>query len=174
MWAEREEGSDAELLEERVSLGVASAHEDDHLVVQLERAGLKLDSAGAWRDRARVRTLFRLKRRQKRATYLCQRGSRNLREGGVFRESVCVSVSSRGYEGARTNVDNVAFAVDHDVAVVAVLYLEYIARYGVRCHRLDEVLPCFLIRVGVLSAIFRDEEALEVVDLRAAHFVSRS
>src|ERR1700761_1476994 len=89
---------------------------------------------------------------------------------GVFRECVC----GRGYEGARTNVDNVAFAVDHDVAIVAVLDLEYIARYGIRCHRLDEVLPCLLIRVGVLPAIFRDEEALEVVDLRAAHFVSRS
>ena len=89
---------------------------------------------------------------------------------GVFRECV----RGRGYEGVRTNVDNVAFAVDHDVAIVAVLDLEYIARYGVRCHRLDEVLPCLLIRVGVLSAIFRDEEALEVVDLRAAHFVSRS
>ena len=44
--AEREEGGDAELLEERVALGIASAHQDDHLVVQLERAGLKLHSTG--------------------------------------------------------------------------------------------------------------------------------
>ena len=44
--AKREEGGDAELLEERVALGVAPAHQDDHLVVQLERAGLELHSAG--------------------------------------------------------------------------------------------------------------------------------
>ena len=36
--------------------------------------------------------------------------------------------------GVRTNVDYVAFAVDHDIAIVAVLDLEYVARYGVRCH----------------------------------------
>ena len=45
--AEREEGGDAELLEERVALGAASAHQDDHFVVELERAGLELDAAGA-------------------------------------------------------------------------------------------------------------------------------
>jgi len=44
--AKREEGGDAELLEERVALGAAPAHEDDHLVVQLERAGLELYAAG--------------------------------------------------------------------------------------------------------------------------------
>ena len=67
---------------------------------------------------------------------------------------------------------DVTFPVDHDIAIVTVLDLKYIARYGVRCHRLDKVHPCLLIRDGVLSAIFRDEEALEVVNLRAAHFVS--
>lgn len=44
--AQREEGGDAELLEERVALGGAPAHQDDHLVVQLERAGFELHSAG--------------------------------------------------------------------------------------------------------------------------------
>lgn len=73
---------------------------------------------------------------------------------------------------ALTDVDYVSLPVDHDIAIMTVLDLEYIARYGIRCHRLDEVHPCLLIRDGVLSAIFRNEEALEVVDLRAAHFVS--
>jgi len=33
VWTRREEGGDTELLEERVTLRVASAHQDDHLVV---------------------------------------------------------------------------------------------------------------------------------------------
>ena len=33
VWTQREEGGDTELLEERVTLRVASAHQDDHLVV---------------------------------------------------------------------------------------------------------------------------------------------
>ena len=45
--AERKEGGDAKLLEERVALGTASAHQDNHLVVELERARLELDAAGA-------------------------------------------------------------------------------------------------------------------------------
>jgi len=98
MWAERKEGCDAELLEERVSLGVAPAHQDDHLVVELERTRFELDSA-----RPYVK------------------------------------------EETEINVNDVAFPIDHDVTVVAVLDLEYVARYGVRCHRLDEVPPCLLI-----------------------------
>lgn len=46
MWAQREEGGHAELLEERVALRVSSAHQHDHLVIQLERARLELDAAG--------------------------------------------------------------------------------------------------------------------------------
>ena len=46
MRAQREEGSDTELLEERVALGVSSAHQHDHFVIQLERARLELDAAG--------------------------------------------------------------------------------------------------------------------------------
>ena len=61
-------------------------------------------------------------------TYLCQRGSRNLRGG-------CLEWGVHGSRvGAHTNVDNVAFAVDHDITIVAVLDLKYIARYGVPCH----------------------------------------
>jgi len=66
-----------------------------------------------------------------------------------------------------------ALPVDHDIAVMTVLNLEYVACHGIRCHRLDEVEPCFLISDGVFSAVFCNEEALEVVNLRAAHFVSR-
>lgn len=36
VWAQSEERGDAELLEEGVALRVAPAHQDDHLVVQLE------------------------------------------------------------------------------------------------------------------------------------------
>jgi hypothetical protein len=44
--AQREEGGHAELLEERVALRISSAHQHDHFVIQLERAGLELDAAG--------------------------------------------------------------------------------------------------------------------------------
>jgi hypothetical protein len=43
--AQGEEGGDAELLEERVALRGPAAHQHDHFVVQLERAGLELDAA---------------------------------------------------------------------------------------------------------------------------------
>jgi hypothetical protein len=46
MWTQREECGDAELLEERVALRVSAAHQHDHFVVQLERAGLELDTTG--------------------------------------------------------------------------------------------------------------------------------
>lgn len=46
VWAESEESGDAELLEESVTLRVAPAHQDDHFVIQLERARLELDTAG--------------------------------------------------------------------------------------------------------------------------------
>jgi len=46
MRAQREKGSDAELLEERVALRVSSAHQHDHFVIQLERARLEFDAAG--------------------------------------------------------------------------------------------------------------------------------
>jgi len=46
VWAQSEECGNAELLKERVALRGASAHQHDHFVIQLERAGLKPDAAG--------------------------------------------------------------------------------------------------------------------------------
>lgn len=40
-----------------------------------------------------------------------------------------------------TNVDEVALAVQHDVAVVSVFYLQQEEQQAVRCHTADEVVP---------------------------------
>lgn len=41
-----------------------------------------------------------------------------------------------------TNVDEVALAVQHDVAVVSVFYLQQEEQQAVSCHTADEVVPC--------------------------------
>lgn len=48
VWAQSQESGDAELLEEGIALRVASAHQHDHFVIQLERAWLELDAAGTY------------------------------------------------------------------------------------------------------------------------------
>lgn len=41
-----------------------------------------------------------------------------------------------------TNVNEVALAVQHDVAIVSVLYLQQEEQQAVSCHAADEVVPC--------------------------------
>ena len=43
-----------------------------------------------------------------------------------------------------TNVYDVAISVQHDVAIVPILYLEKEPYHTVRSHRLDKVSPCIL------------------------------
>jgi len=47
-----------------------------------------------------------------------------------------------------TDVDEVALAVQHDVAVVPVLYLQQEEQQAVSCHTADEVVPCLKTSVG--------------------------
>ena len=76
-------------------------------------------------------------------------------------------------EETKVDVDDVSFAVDHDVPVVSVLDLEDVASDGVGGHGLDEVEASTLEGNCVLPAIFGDEEVEQVVDFSATHFVSR-
>ena len=59
---------------------------------------------------------------------------------------------------AEVNVDDMTFAVDHDVSVVSVLDLEDVASDGVGGHGLDEVEASTLEGDRVLPAVLGDEE----------------
>lgn len=52
-----------------------------------------------------------------------------------------------------TNVDEVALAVQHDVAIVSVFYLQQEEQQAVSCHAADEVVPCLRRQVweGILD-----------------------
>ncbi len=56
--------------------------------------------------------------------------------GRVREVKKCKGVHGGGH--TEVDVDNVAVAVDHDVAVVAVLDLQQVREDGVRCHALRE------------------------------------
>lgn len=71
-------------------------------------------------------------------------------------------------------MDDPALAVDHDVAIVAVLDLDEVAQQRVGGHRLDEVDARLLEFDGLDAAVLEEEEAFEVVDLGAAHLVAGS
>lgn len=45
------------------------------------------------------------------------------------------------HEGMLTDVDEVPLAVEHDVAIVSVFYLQQEEQQAVRCHTADEVVP---------------------------------
>lgn len=53
---------------------------------------------------------------------------------------------------------NMAFTVNHDIAVVTIFDLEDIASNRVCSHGLNEIQPCFLEGNCVGSSILRDEE----------------
>ena len=61
-------------------------------------------------------------------------------------------------EETKVDVDDVSFAVDHDVPVVSVLDLEDVAGDGVGGHGLDEVEASTLEGDRVLPAVLGDEE----------------
>jgi len=71
-------------------------------------------------------------------------------------------------------MNNVTLAINHNVPVVAILDLQDVTRDGIRCHTLDEVEASFLERDRIDAAVLVQEVAEKVVDLRSAHFVSRS
>lgn len=73
----------------------------------------------------------------------------------------------------RTNVDDMTFAVDHDITVVPILDLQDIACNRIRRHRLNEVQARSLELESILSTIPSHEEVQKVVDLGTSHFVTR-
>jgi hypothetical protein len=75
--AQREEGGDAELLEERVALRGSAAHQHDHFMVQLEGAGLELDAARTCKLFCQLHAACDDRQNGER-TYLCRTRSRNL------------------------------------------------------------------------------------------------
>lgn len=66
-----------------------------------------------------------------------------------------------------------ASTVDHDVAVVAILYLYDVAEERVGGHRLDEVGAGALEVDAFGTAVLGDEEALQVVYLGSPHLIAR-
>ena len=58
----------------------------------------------------------------------------------------------------RTDMDNVAVPVDHDIAVVTVLDLQDIAGNRVSCHRLYEVQSGLLELHRIFSSVLRHKE----------------
>ena len=64
-------------------------------------------------------------------------------------------------------------AVYHDVAVVSVFDLQYIAGDRIRSHRLDKVETRFLKCDCILPSVFCDEEVKEIIDFRSSHFIPR-
>ena len=55
--------------------------------------------------------------------------------------------------GRRTDVNDVTLLINHDIAIVAVLDLKNITRYGICSHRLNEIQTGFLICDRVFSSI---------------------
>lgn len=70
-------------------------------------------------------------------------------------------------------MNDVTLPVNHDVAVVSILDLQNVARYGIRGHRLDEIEASTLELDCVFTTILGDEEVKEVVDLCPSHLISR-
>ena len=80
----------------------------------------------------------------------------------------------RGKTFARlTDMHNVARPINHDIAIVPILDLQYVAQYRVGCHRLDESGSGRLEGRSVHFAETRAKEAEQVVHFRPTHFVSR-
>ena len=55
-------------------------------------------------------------------------------------------------------MDNMTFAIYHNVPVVSILHLQDVADHRIRCHGLNEVEAGFLELDRVLSTILRNEE----------------
>ncbi len=68
---------------------------------------------------------------------------------------------------------DVAFAVDHDIAIVTILDLQNVACDTVCCHGLDELQARLLEGGRVDAAVLVDKVAEQVVDLCSSHLVSR-
>lgn len=70
-------------------------------------------------------------------------------------------------------MNDVSLTVDHDIPVVSILDLKYIAGDRIGCHRLDEVQSSLLELHGVRTTIACHEKGEEVIDLCSTHFVPR-
>lgn len=53
-----------------------------------------------------------------------------------------------------TNVNEMALAVQHDVAVVSVFYLQQEEQQAVRCHTADEVISCLERQASVEMLVY--------------------
>ncbi len=73
-----------------------------------------------------------------------------------------------------TDMNYMPIAINHDVAIMSVFYLQNITCYRISSHGLNEVESGFLESYGIFSAVFISEEPKEIVNLRPSHLVPRS
>ena len=140
-----QERLDCELVEQLEPLRVGSAHERDHLAVELERVGLEFDTAGANVEE----------------------------EAKVCLLAVATTVGDRSHwRNRRTNVDDMPVIVNHDVTIVPVLDLQDEAGHRVRRHGPDKVEASLLVCCRLFATILLYAVQIEVVDVVATHLVS--
>ena len=70
-------------------------------------------------------------------------------------------------------MNDMTFAINHDVPIVAIFDLQYITDDRVSSHRLDEVEAGLLELHGIFSSVLRYKEVKEVVDFCPSHLVTR-
>ena len=66
----------------------------------------------------------------------------------------------------------VSLAVDHDIAIVSILDLQYVTSDRISCHGLNEVQASALELHSVFATVFSDKEIEEIVDFGSAHLIS--
>ena len=72
-----------------------------------------------------------------------------------------------------TDVYNVPIAIDHDITIMPVFYLQNVTGNGIRRHGLDEVEASLLEFDCVFPSILRNKEIEQIVHFRTTHFISR-
>lgn len=102
----------------------------------------------------------------KKRTYLCQTRIQNLFANQPLQSS--------SQSGRLTNVDYVPFSIDHNITIVPIFDLEYIAGHRIGSHGLNKVQTGSLECNRVLASIFCDEKVQKIINFSAAHFVPRS
>ena len=69
---------------------------------------------------------------------------------------------------------DMALSIDHDIPIMSILDVQYVARNRVRSHRLDKVQTSLLKRHALWVPIFRFEESnTKIIDLGSTHLISR-
>ena len=71
-----------------------------------------------------------------------------------------------------TNMSNPALPIDHNIPVVSVFDLKNIAKHGIGCHALYEIIPRFLEGHAVCWTELEQKKGGQVIYFCSAHLVS--